>query len=243
VGFCGLDMLCSLIRSSKPRSARFCSTKPLRLTIFGPPGGGKGTQSAKITRDFRIPVVSTGELLRHAVAAGTPLGKQVQAIMASGKLVDDVTMVDVVRTEIEKTNSFVMDGYPRNLNQAATFDKMLSDVGKPLMLALFIQVSQDVILERLANRRIHLPSGRIYHLTYNPPKVVGFDDVTGEALVQREDDREETILRRLREYDTNTAPLLDYYQKTGILKVVESPNSDVGYVRMLEILNSFIKGN
>ncbi len=182
----------------------------MRLILLGAPGAGKGTQAAFICKKFGIPQISTGDMLRAAVKAGTPLGLQAKAVMESGALVSDDLIINLVKERIAQPDcakGFLFDGFPRTLPQA---DAMKA-AGVKLDYVLEIDVPFEAIIERMSGRRSHPASGRIYHVKFNPPKVAGQDDVTGEALVQREDDKEETVKKRLDVYSAQTRPLVDYY--------------------------------
>lgn len=183
----------------------------MRIILLGPPGAGKGTQAAFITQTFGIPQISTGDMLRAAVKAGTPLGLRAKAIIDSGKLVSDDIIIRLVEDRIaqpECANGFLFDGFPRTIAQA----QALRDDRITITHVAQIDVPDEDLIERVSGRRTHPASGRVYHVVFNPPKVDGKDDVTGEPLVQRDDDREETIRRRLRVYQEQTRPLVGYYQ-------------------------------
>jgi adenylate kinase len=184
----------------------------MKLILLGAPGAGKGTQAAFICQKYNIPQISTGDMLRAAVKAGTPLGLQAQAIMASGGLVSDDLIINLVKERIAQpdcAHGFLFDGFPRTLPQA---DAMKA-AGVKLDYVLEIDVPFDAIIERMSGRRSHPPSGRTYHVKFNAPKVEGLDDVTGEPLVQREDDKAETVKKRLDVYSAQTRPLVDYYSQ------------------------------
>lgn len=182
----------------------------MRLILLGAPGAGKGTQAAFICRQFGIPQISTGDMLRAAVKAGTPLGLQAKAVMDAGALVSDDLIINLVKERIAQADcsgGFLFDGFPRTIPQA---DAMKAAQVK-LDHVLEIDVPFDAIIERMSGRRSHPASGRTYHIKFNPPKVAGLDDETGEPLVQRDDDREETVRKRLQVYADQTRPLVDYY--------------------------------
>lgn len=184
----------------------------MRVILLGAPGAGKGTQAKFITEKFRIPQISTGDMLRSAVKAGSPLGKQVESVMASGGLVTDDIIIALVKERIQQDdcrNGFLFDGFPRTIPQA----QALLDSQVPIDTVLEIDVDDEAIVERMSGRRVHLDSGRVYHVSHNPPKVAGHDDVTGEPLVQREDDRENTVRHRLSVYHEQTKPLVDFYSR------------------------------
>ena len=184
----------------------------MRLILLGGPGAGKGTQAGYITRKFGIPQISTGDMLRAAVKAGTPLGVAAKKVMDRGELVSDDIIIGLVKERIKApdcANGFLFDGFPRTIPQA----EAMKDAGVPIEHVVEIAVPDEVIIERMSGRRAHLPSGRTYHVKYNPPKVAGKDDVTGEPLVQRDDDKEETVKKRLGVYHHQTEPLVHYYEQ------------------------------
>lgn len=184
----------------------------MRVILLGAPGAGKGTQAKFITERFGIPQISTGDMLRAAVKAGTPLGRQVESVMASGGLVTDEIIIALVKERIGQDDcrkGFLFDGFPRTIPQA----QALLDAAVQIDLVLEIAVDDETIVERMSGRRVHLDSGRVYHVTNNPPRVAGKDDVTGEPLIQREDDREATVRHRLAVYHQQTKPLVEFYRK------------------------------
>jgi len=182
----------------------------MRLILLGGPGAGKGTQAAFLTDRFNIPQISTGDMLRAAVKAGTELGKAAKAVMDRGDLVSDDIIIGLVKeriTDPDCANGFLFDGFPRTIAQADA----MKEAGVPIDAVIEIDVDHAEIIKRMSGRRIHEPSGRTYHTIYNPPKVEGKDDETGEALIQREDDQESTVKKRLDVYEEQTAPLKHYY--------------------------------
>ena len=182
----------------------------MRLILLGAPGAGKGTQATFICQKYGIPQISTGDMLRAAVKAGSPLGLEAKAVMASGGLVSDDLIINLVKerlTQADCANGFLFDGFPRTIPQA---DAMKA-AGVALDYVVEIDVPFDAIVERMSGRRSHPASGRTYHVKFNPPKVEGKDDVTGEPLIQRDDDKEETVKKRLEVYSAQTRPLVDYY--------------------------------
>ncbi len=184
----------------------------MRLILLGPPGAGKGTQSAFISERFTIPQISTGDMLRAAIKAGTRLGIEAKKAMDAGNLVDDDVIVALVKERLKAPDcggGYLFDGFPRTIPQA----EAMRAESVPIDFVLEIDVPDSSIIERMAGRRVHLPSGRSYHLRFNPPGTPGKDDVTGEDLVQRLDDHEETVRRRLRVYHEQTRQLVDYYDK------------------------------
>ena len=182
----------------------------MRLILLGAPGAGKGTQAAFICQKYGIPQISTGDMLRAAVKAGTPLGLAAKKVMDSGALVGDDIIIGLVKERLAQPDcakGFLFDGFPRTIPQA---DAMKA-AGVKLDYVLEIDVPFEAIVERMSGRRSHTASGRTYHVKFNPPKVEGLDDVTGEPLIQREDDKEETVMKRLQVYADQTRPLVDYY--------------------------------
>ncbi|MDB5814358.1 MAG: adenylate kinase [Rhodocyclales bacterium] len=182
----------------------------MRLILLGPPGAGKGTQAKFIAKRYAIPQISTGDMLRAAVKAGTPLGLAAKAVMDSGQLVSDDIIIGLVKerlTQPDCAKGYMFDGFPRTLPQADA----LKESGVRLDAVLEIDVPDSEIIERMSGRRVHTASGRTYHIKFNPPKVEGKDDETGEPLVQREDDKEEVVKRRLDVYHDQTKPLIKYY--------------------------------
>lgn len=183
----------------------------MRMILLGAPGAGKGTQAQYITEKFGIPQISTGDMLRAAVKAGSELGQQVKAVMESGGLVTDDIIIALVRERISEDDcrdGFLFDGFPRTIPQA----QALEDAGVDIDMVLEIDVPDEEIVRRLSGRRVHPGSGRIYHLEHKPPQQDGVDDVTGEALIQRDDDKEETVRKRLQVYHEQTEPLVEFYE-------------------------------
>jgi adenylate kinase len=194
----------------------------MRLILLGPPGAGKGTQATFICQKYGIPQISTGDMLRAAVKAGTPLGVAARKIMDSGALVSDDIIIGLVKERIAQPDcgkGFLFDGFPRTIPQA----EAMRAAGVKLDYVLEIDVPPGAIVERMSGRRSHPASGRTYHMTFNPPKVPGLDDVTGEPLVQLEDDREETVLKRLQVYAAQTRPLVDYYSSWASADPAHAP--------------------
>ena len=183
----------------------------MRVILLGAPGAGKGTQARFITEKFGIPQISTGDMLRAAVKAGTPLGLQVKDVMDSGGLVSDEIIIALIKERLAEpdcANGFLFDGFPRTIPQA----EALKAAGIKLDHVVEISVDDEEIVSRMSGRRVHPASGRVYHTEHNPPKVAGKDDETGEELIQREDDKEETVRHRLSVYHAQTKPLVDFYQ-------------------------------
>jgi adenylate kinase len=182
----------------------------MRIILLGGPGAGKGTQAAFLCKQYGIPQVSTGDMLRAAVNAGTPLGLAAKKVMDSGALVSDDIIIGLVKERIAQpdcANGFLFDGFPRTLTQA----QAMKDAGVKIDVVLEIDVPDQAIIERMSGRLFHIPSGRSYHVLFNPPRVDGVDDVTGEPLIQRDDDKEATVRKRLQVYHNQTRPLVEYY--------------------------------
>jgi adenylate kinase len=182
----------------------------MRIILLGSPGSGKGTQAQFITEKYGIPQISTGDMLRSAVRAGTPLGIAAKQVMDAGGLVSDDIILGLIKERIVQedcANGFLLDGFPRTIAQA----EGLAAMGVAIDTVIEIAVDDEQIVKRMAGRRVHLPSGRTYHIEFNPPKTEGMDDLTGEALIQRDDDKEETVRKRLSVYHDQTKPLVDFY--------------------------------
>lgn len=195
----------------------------MRLILLGAPGAGKGTQAQFLTKKYNIPQISTGDMLRAAIKAGTELGKQAKAAMDAGQLVTDEIIIGLVKDRIAEDdckNGYLLDGFPRTLPQADA----VTEAGIEIDAVIEIDVPDSEIVTRMAGRRAHLASGRTYHVVYNPPKVEGKDDITGEDLVQRDDDKEEVVLDRLKVYHELTQPLIGYYKDQA------SKNPNIKYI-------------
>ncbi|MEQ4925050.1 adenylate kinase [Proteus hauseri] len=183
----------------------------MRIILLGAPGAGKGTQAQFIKENYGIPQISTGDMLRAAVSAGTELGLKAKSLMDNGQLVTDELVIALVKERIKQDdcrNGFLLDGFPRTIPQADA----MKEAGIDVDFVLEFAVPDEIIVDRIIGRRVHAPSGRVYHTTFNPPKVENRDDVTGEELTTRKDDQEETVRKRLVEYHSQTAPLVSYYQ-------------------------------
>ena len=197
----------------------------MRIILLGAPGAGKGTQAQFLTKKYNIPQISTGDMLRAAIKAGTELGKQAKAAMDAGKLVTDEIIIGLVKDRIAQDdckNGYLLDGFPRTLPQADA----VTNAGIEIDAVIEIDVPDEKIVKRMSGRRAHLASGRTYHIIYNPPKVEGKDDITGEDLVQRDDDKEEVVKDRLKVYHEQTEPLIDYY------KAQSEKNPNIKYIRV-----------
>ena len=194
----------------------------MRLILLGPPGAGKGTQAAFLTQRYGIPQISTGDMLRAAVKAGTPLGMAAKKVMDAGGLVSDEIIIGLVQDRLKQpdcASGYLFDGFPRTIPQADA----LKNAGVKLDYVVEIEVPDSDIITRMSGRRVHPASGRSYHVVFNPPKAEGKDDVTGEPLVQRDDDREETVRNRLNVYQQQTRPLVDYYSGWSAREAAVAP--------------------
>ena len=215
----------------------------LRMILIGPPGAGKGTQAPKIKERFSCCHLATGDMLRSQVAKKTPLGREAKKIMDQGGLVSDDIMIGMIKEELstnkECQGGFILDGFPRTVPQAEGLDAMLKERKQSLQHAVELQIDDSLLVARITGRLIHPASGRTYHSTFNPPKEYMKDDVTGEPLVQRSDDNADALKKRLATYHKQTAPVVDYYRKTGIWKGIDA-SQEPGQVwkHMLEIVDS-----
>jgi adenylate kinase len=193
----------------------------LNLILLGPPGAGKGTQAERMTEDFDLPYIATGDLLRAAVKDGTELGKRAKEYMDAGDLVPDEVIIGVILERVaspEAADGFILDGFPRTIGQAEALDEAFASSGKSLSAALLLEVPDEELVRRLSGRRVSKSSGRVYHVDFNPPKQDGICDVDGSELVQRDDDKPEVIRKRLEVYHASTSPLAGYYEDKGILR-------------------------
>ncbi|MDX1490530.1 MAG: adenylate kinase [Pseudohongiellaceae bacterium] len=215
----------------------------MRVILLGAPGAGKGTQAHFITSKFGLPQISTGDMLRAAVKEGSPLGLQVKEVMATGGLVTDDIIISLVEERVAQSDcegGYLLDGFPRTIPQA----QAMVDAGISIDVVIEIAVDDEEIVSRLSGRRVHADSGRVYHTVYNPPKVEGKDDETGEPLIQRDDDKEETVRKRLAVYHEQTQPLVDFYQKlessgAGVKVLKVNGKDDVDVVRsQIEVILS-----
>ena len=194
----------------------------MKLILLGPPGAGKGTQAGYIKEHFAIPQISTGDMLRAAVKAGTPLGIAAKKVMDAGQLVSDEIIIGLVKERLKESdcaNGYLFDGFPRTIPQA----EAMRASGVAIDFVLEIDVPDDEIVSRMSGRRVHTASGRTYHVKFNPPKVAGKDDQTGEPLIQRDDDKEETVKKRLEVYHAQTRPLVEYYSKWAATGDAQAP--------------------
>ncbi|MDQ3409132.1 MAG: adenylate kinase [Actinomycetota bacterium] len=200
----------------------------LNLILLGPPGAGKGTQAERLQEDFHLPYVATGDILREAVREGAELGRKAKAYMDVGDLVPDDLIIAVVLERIaadEAQDGILLDGFPRNREQGEALDGAIDRLGRRLTAALLIEVPDDEVVRRLSGRRVSVKSGRVYHVEFDPPKHEGRCDVDGSRLIQRDDDRPETVRHRLQVYHDNTKPLIDYYERQGVLRRFDGARS------------------
>ena len=214
----------------------------MKLILLGPPGAGKGTQAAQLVERFAIPQVSTGDMLRAAVRAQTPMGLKAKEFMDAGALVTDEVVIGIVRERLQEedcTQGFILDGFPRTVPQADALKATLAELGKELDAVISLQVETDALVERLTGRRACRSCGKGFHVRFDPPQKEGVCDACGGELFQRDDDREETIRNRMAVYHEQTAPLEDYYRQEGLLKVVDgmAPIAEVQQ-QVLEILQA-----
>lgn len=200
----------------------------MRLVFLGAPGAGKGTQAKKLVEKYSIPQISTGDILRAAVAAGTTLGKEAKSYMDKGELVPDSVVIGLVKERIAQDDckkGYILDGFPRNTAQAEALDKVLAEMKAPLDAVVDVDVDRDILMKRLTGRRTCKNCQQMYNIYFSPPKKEGICDKCGGELFQRDDDKEETIRKRLEVYEAQTKPLIDYYSKKGILKSVSGTGS------------------
>eukprot|EP00940_MAST-03C_sp_MAST-3C-sp2_P001299 g1299.t1 len=212
-----------------------------RTVVIGPPGSGRTTQCPKIARNCCVCHLSTGDMLRRAVRAKTPMGKLAKAAMDQGKLVSDNIVIGIIKENLFKpacSKGFVLDGFPRTVEQAEALNDMLEKEGVKLDNAIELKIDDAKLVERIAGRRIHASSGRSYHSTFNPPAIPGRDDVTGERLIQRKEDNPVTHSKRLATYKNGTQPVIEFYKKMGILETI---NADQSIARVWEDVNTILK--
>ena len=212
----------------------------MRIVLFGAPGSGKGTQSRRLMEAFASPQISTGDLLRAAVAAGSALGKKAKAAMDAGRLVADEIVVGMIRERLQQKDTkfgFILDGFPRSMSQATALDQMLEELGQPLNKAILLDVQFDNLLKRLTGRRTCKVCGHLYNVYFSPPKKQGVCDMDAGELLQRADDNEATITQRLKVYEDQTAPLIDYYRKQNkYVKVGGEGSMDEIFRRIEKVL-------
>lgn len=213
----------------------------MRLILLGPPGAGKGTQADVLSKEYKIPHISTGDMLREAVKKNIAIGQKAKSYMLKGELVPDEIVIEIVRERLggdDTKGGFILDGFPRTKPQAESLDEALGGVNMPADLAIYFETSEEVSVRRLSGRRVCKSCGANFHVTNIPPKKAGICDFCGSALVQREDDKEATVRNRLEVYKKETAELIDYYKAKGILRTV---SGDLGVREIFEILSKMFK--
>jgi len=209
----------------------------MRIMLLGPPGGGKGTQAKYIEHKWSIPQISTGDMLRDNVKNNTDLGIEAKSYMEKGELVPDHVILNMMEGRLLKDDcksGYILDGFPRTIPQAEGLTNLLNTINQQLDVVILLKLDDEVIVERMGGRRVHPDSGRVYHIEYNPPKVENKDDVTGEDLIIRPDDQENTVRNRLKVYENQTSPLIEYYKKFNILSTIDANGS-------IEKINSRVK--
>ncbi|TMI76281.1 MAG: adenylate kinase [Bacillati bacterium ANGP1] len=213
----------------------------MNLIFLGPPGAGKGTQAQLLQQREGIPQVSTGDILRAAMAAKTPLGQEAALYVDRGELVPDDVMIGIINDRLNQHDAqrgFVLDGFPRTLGQARALDRVLGATGRRIDLVLYFDVADDVIIRRLTGRRVCRSAAHIYHVESSPPRMLGRCDIDGSELFQREDDREETVRRRLEVYHRETEPLVDFYRRRGLFEPVRNGDIESVYRQLAEIIKT-----
>ncbi len=212
------------------------------LILLGPPGAGKGTQAQLITQTFGIPQISTGDILRAEVRKGTELGQQVKSIMEAGKLVSDDLIIKIIEKRIQEPdcqNGFILDGFPRTIGQAEALNELLKKLGPDKLKVLEFQIPDDVIVQRITNRRVCSQCGKVFNLLLNPPPPDGKCDACGGKIIQRSDDSEEVVRKRLKEYHEKTEPLIEYYRKMNKLHIIHADRTvEEVFAEVKEILET-----
>lgn len=209
----------------------------MRIMLLGPPGGGKGTQAKYIEQKWSIPQISTGDMLRENVKNKTDLGMEAKSYMEKGELVPDHIILNMMEGRLlndDCKSGYILDGFPRTIPQAEGLTSLLDTINQQLDIVILLKLDDEIIVERMGGRRVHPDSGRIYHIEYNPPKVENKDDVTGEDLIIRPDDQEDTVRNRLKVYENQTSPLIEYYNKFNILNTIDANGN-------IEEINSRVK--
>lgn len=205
----------------------------MKILLIGPPGGGKGTQAKFLSEIYSIPQISTGDMLRENVTKKTELGIRAKEYMSNGELVPDELILNMMKKKLNDesvSSGYILDGFPRTLTQAHGLDNVLLDLDQELNKVIMIDVDDETIVNRMGGRRVHLKSGRVYHIKYNPPKIDNIDDITGEHLTIRDDDKEDTVRNRLKVYHNQTKPIIDHYIDKGIVEIING-NSTIENVK------------
>ena len=204
----------------------------MKILLLGPPGGGKGTQAKLLINKYKIPQISTGDILRKHVDNKTNLGQKANAYMQNGELVPDNLILNMIKKRLSENDSnggYILDGFPRTIPQAEGLDNILNELDQTLDIVIVLNVKDSDIIERMSGRRMHLKSGRVYHIKFNPPKIKDIDDITNEKLVIRKDDHPETVKKRLKIYHKTTKPLINYYNSRNIVSSING-NNDINKV-------------
>eukprot|EP01017_Pseudomicrothorax_dubius_P041745 TRINITY_DN6713_c0_g1_i3.p1 TRINITY_DN6713_c0_g1~~TRINITY_DN6713_c0_g1_i3.p1 ORF type:complete len:246 (+),score=50.29 TRINITY_DN6713_c0_g1_i3:110-847(+) len=224
------------------RRSRCSQMMNRQMILLGPPGSGKGTQGPKLAEELCLCHVSSGDLLRDETSRGTALGVKAKEIMERGDLVPDDLMIDMIKDQFNKpqcNKGMILDGFPRTIPQVEKLESELNKVGKKIDNVVLFEIEDELLYERISGRRVHLPSGRSYHVKYNPPKIEGIDDVTGEPLIQRKDDTHATLEKRLKNYHSYTSPLIDYFTRKGnLLRLDARQSADKVFNQMFSFLKS-----
>ena len=214
----------------------------MKIILIGPPGGGKGTQAKLLVDKYNIPQISTGDMLREHIKNLTSLGKNAKEYMDNGQLVPDDLILGMMEHRLNENdciNGYILDGFPRTIPQAIGLEKLLQNLNHNLDKVISLDVDDNLIIERMSGRRVHLPSGRVYHIKFNPPKNKDKDDITNEKLIIRKDDKASTVKKRLNIYHNQTSPIIDYYNKKNILKKINGNNSIKNiHSYIIEIINN-----
>ena len=200
----------------------------MRIMLLGPPGGGKGTQAKYIENKWNIPQISTGDMLRENVKNNTDLGIEAKNYMEKGELVPDQVILNMMENRLQKNDcasGYILDGFPRTIPQAEGLTNLLNNIKQQLDIVILLNLDDEIIVKRMSGRRVHAESGRVYHVEYNPPKTENKDDLTGEDLIIRPDDQESTVRNRLKVYEKQTSPLIEYYNNLNILNSIEANGS------------------